>query len=266
MSSEFSENQDQKRPSQDPPALVHVRGLAEQNGWILEQYGESVEGVPLLAWVPKTKEPIGIFFAAIHGEEAQTLILAHQLMREVTASQAHSILIPVFNPDGVLHGTRQNARGVDLNRNFPSVTWRSDPSPTFPPFTLTREAHDRNQISSPGTAPASEPEVSCFVDLVNSVKPDFLLGLHAPDECVLAPDEDDYAFAQWLAENSGLEVVHAIPIAGTSVPDPGSSNYWAKENTMRSVSYEIEIGNLPQIWHRHRASLIRSITEIFDQP
>jgi protein MpaA len=160
----------------------------------------------LLAWWPKSK-PVGVFFAAIHGEESQTILLAHQLLREVPAARANCVVIPVFNPDGVLHGTRQNARGVDLNRNFPSSTWRDQPTPTFPPFTVTRAAHDRNQISSPGTHPASEPEVECFVKLVEKINPKFTIGLHAPDECILAPNPTDAGFATWLAELSALEVV-----------------------------------------------------------
>ena len=35
-------------------AAIHVQALAERNGWRPEQFGESVHGIPLVAWWPTT--------------------------------------------------------------------------------------------------------------------------------------------------------------------------------------------------------------------
>lgn len=235
------------------PSPIHVAGIARRNGWRPETFGESVEGVPLVAWWPESP-PTRVFWAAIHGEESMTLQLAQTLLRTIPARDACAVVVPVLNPDGVLHGTRQNARGVDLNRNFAANSWTSEPSPTFWPTTMTRTTEFRTQLSSPGTMPGSEPEVQALCRLIDRVAPSIVVDLHSPLECVIAPGERAVSIAQRLAEPAGLRVVRQL-----ATPTPGSSSDWCEEQGISAVTYETEPGALPQLWHRHAAALASAI-------
>jgi murein peptide amidase A len=58
----------------------------------------------------------------IHGNESAGISVAQVLARQAPPG-AHLWIVPVLNPDGRARNTRGNARGVDLNRNFP-YRWR----------------------------------------------------------------------------------------------------------------------------------------------
>src|SRR3712207_5906581 len=68
-----------------------------------------------------------------------------------------------LNPDGARRGTRVNARGVDLNRNFPH-RWRSGPRGRF----------------YPGPRAASEPETRYAMKLTRELRPQVTVWLHQP--------------------------------------------------------------------------------------
>lgn len=233
---------------------VHVARLAERHGWRPEQFGESVLGTPLIAWWPTSHHPTRLVWAAIHGEESATLQLVHHALRTVHADDSCAVVVPVLNPDGVLYGTRQNANGVDLNRNFPASTWAPDPSPTFWPFTLVRSGEHRTQLSSPGGAPASEPEVQAIGALFERLAPVEVVDLHGPLECVIATTEAGMPLARSLAEPARLPVVSQL-----ANPTPGDSAQWTVEQGSIAVTYEIEHAPLPHLWHRHHESLVRML-------
>lgn len=87
--------------------------------------GRSEHGRPILAWVlgdPAAKRRI-LVVGCIHGNESAGIPIADAIAAGNIRAGTQAVVVPNLNPDGVTAGTRQNARGVDLNRNFP-YRWR----------------------------------------------------------------------------------------------------------------------------------------------
>jgi protein MpaA len=122
-------------------------------GWTAQEIGRSRGGLPLTAYRPAGATRVdGLLIAGIHGEEPETLWLARRLLERVDGGDTAWAVLPCANPDGMLAGVRQNAAGVDLNRNFPSASWSADDSFTYPPGTQERRSEHRTNRSSPGDA------------------------------------------------------------------------------------------------------------------
>src|SRR6266513_1640042 len=118
-------------------------------------YGASLEGIPLNVYVPKSRGHEIVVLASIHGDEAETTVVVSEALRCIQHGDLQAAVILCGNPDGMLRGTRGNARGVDLNRNFPTSNWSADPV-----FYKSRANDARDIALSPGPRPASEPETS----------------------------------------------------------------------------------------------------------
>jgi protein MpaA len=85
--------------------------------------GRSVQGRPIRA--VEVGDPNGVrvlVVGCIHGNETGGIAVARALER-LSPRALDLWIVPVLNPDGVAAGTRGNAHGVDLNRNFP-VRWK----------------------------------------------------------------------------------------------------------------------------------------------
>jgi murein peptide amidase A len=85
--------------------------------------GRSVDGRPIRA--VEVGDPAGVrvlVVGCIHGNETAGIAVARALER-LSPPGLDLWIVPILNPDGVAAGSRQNAHGVDLNRNFP-VRWR----------------------------------------------------------------------------------------------------------------------------------------------
>ncbi len=71
-----------------------------------------------------------LVIGVIHGNEQAGLAITRALRRMPVPRGVQFWVLPELNPDGVAADTRQNAHGVDLNRNFP-FRWRYSSDPTF---------------------------------------------------------------------------------------------------------------------------------------
>ena len=127
--------------------------------------GISIEDRKIEYLVIGSGRDVVLILASIHGNENQGTPLVWQLA-EYLQENPHLligrkvVLVPDANPDGVVHNTRYNVRGVDLNRNF---------------------AAD-NRCNSPqfGNTAFSEPEARAVGRLIRQYSPNRIVSLHQP--------------------------------------------------------------------------------------
>lgn len=223
----------------------HERGRFA-DGLVPAIYGRSVQGLPLEVWLPAdAKPPLRmLIMAGIHGEEPETTSVLSRAMRSMVAPMNQCGVILAANPDGLCRGTRGNARGVDLNRNFPSADWR--PDAVTHRWTL-EEASD--VLLSPGNAPGSEPETSALLDWLGVWRPASVVALHAPLACI--DDPAGSPLGTWLSERTGLPLVETV-----GYPTPGSFGSWAGEQAVPLVTYELERLSMEHLSNQHAPVLM----------
>lgn len=141
--------------------------------------GRTIFGVD----VPVEKPDLHVLIiGGIHGDEMTSgglvhewLSLARSPLRE-TPLRIYWRFIPVVNPDGLFATPprRTNARGVDLNRNFPTLNWARDSK-------IHWEKRTRKDPRRwPGPTSASEPETRFVLSQMASFKPNLIVSVHAP--------------------------------------------------------------------------------------
>ena len=190
------------------------------------EYGRSVLGAPLL-YYPSRGECRLLVFAGIHGEEPETTFLLSRSLRAFESNFEHIAFVLCANPDGVTLGTRGNANGVDLNRNFATSNWNASPVQSR----SILEA-DRDTLLSPGNAPGSEPETSALVSLIESLKPESVIAMHSPIGCIDAP-----ACTPLVERLQGAVNLPWKPDIG--YPTPGSFGTWCSEHRVECITLEL---------------------------
>jgi protein MpaA len=225
------------------------RGVIRHAGSV---YGASLEGIPLTVHVPDGGSAEVVILASIHGDEAETTVVVSEALRCLPRGDLQAAVILCGNPDGMLRGTRGNARGVDLNRNFPTSNWNPDP------VCYKSRANDARDIAlSPGSEPASEPETKALLALLGRLKPRAVVSLHSALACV--DDSGASPLGRQLADRCALPFLTEI-----GYPTPGSMGTWAGEQGLNLVTLELEDASLYTLKDRHVPILIDLMTGRFD--
>ena len=114
----------------------------------------------------------------MHGDELSSTALALQWIEQAQSSGStiQWRFIPMLNPDGIFAkpSRRTNARGVDLNRNFPTPNWKTEAA-----FYWEQRTR-RDPRRWPGPHPLSEPESRYLEAQMREFKPHLIVSIHAP--------------------------------------------------------------------------------------
>ena len=126
--------------------------------------GSSRQHRPIIAYeIGDPRLPSVLLVGCIHGNETAGVPVARWLVAHAQGlHRVHLWIVPVLNPDGVARHTRQDAAGVDLNRNFPFHWVRAN----------------RGTLHYSGPQALSEPESQALARLARSARPTYGVWFH----------------------------------------------------------------------------------------
>ncbi|MFW2334125.1 M14 family zinc carboxypeptidase [Ilumatobacter sp.] len=189
--------------------------------------GTSVEGRPIVA---ERYGTIGgrrvLVIGVIHGNEDDGVAIVDQLRARAVPENVELWLVESMNPDGQAAQIRQNANGVDLNRNFP---------------------HDWGPIGQlgdsqfAGTGPASEPETQAMVAFIEQLRPDITIWYHQDANLVIPSTGRDGRIRARYAELTGLPIADCCGGGGIYT---GIAATWARnelKQTSDAVPFIVEL-------------------------
>ncbi|HXH96880.1 MAG TPA: M14 family zinc carboxypeptidase [Gaiellaceae bacterium] len=200
-----------------PAAPAGRRSVEASGGRRTVLLGRSVEGRPIDA------VEFGDFAAArkvlvvgcIHGDECAGAAVLAPLARLAPPRGTDLWVVPDLNPDGRAAGTRGNAHGVDLNRNFP---WRW--------------ARLTGAVDS-GPRPLSEPEARIAYRLLLKLRPDLTIWFHQPLDVV----DDSTGHLAIERRFAAVARMRLAPLRR----EPGSAVTWAAHCLQGGTAFVVEL-------------------------
>ncbi len=189
--------------------------------------GYSVKGRPIRAYVVgglRARRSM-LVVGCVHGNEPAGEAITARLRQQVPPPGVALWLVDEFNPDGCHAHTRQNAHGVDLNRNSP---WH------------WRQLDRLGGLHYSGRGPLSEPESRAIYRLVMRIRPVVSIWYHQHAALVDASSGGSRALERRYATLVGL------PLRDYGVY-PGSITTWQDATFPHDTAFVVELpaGVLP---------------------
>ena len=189
--------------------------------------GRSAQGRPIavtrIAHAGERVRRRVLVVGCVHGDECAGRAVVARLRERALAGElpphAELLLVRNLNPDGAALGRRQNARGVDLNRNG---------------------SFGRQYLGPPGSrfyaGPRawSEPESRAIRTLILAVRPDVVVWYHQPLTRIDVPETGWDGRARTYGKQVGLPV-RPLPHY------PGSLSRWVNERVRPGSSFVVEL-------------------------
>jgi len=180
--------------------------------------GHSVRGRAIVAYERgDPTAPATLVVGVIHGSEPAGLAVIRDLRTTPLPTGVHLWLLPTVNPDGLAAGTRQNAHGVDLNRNWP-VAWARNGRPWDGAYS--------------GARPLSEPENRAMRAFILRIRPKLTIWYHQPLDEVYGSDPH-VAVLKRYARLTGL------PYRKLVAPH-GAATRWQRQRFPRAPAFVVE--------------------------
>ena len=194
-----------------PPAVVeelpayhdnHMHVRLPGDGVRSELVGESTRGQPIRAFTLGSGRPRLLVVGSVHGNEPAGTVVATRLLHGERPARGSLWVVQDLNPDGHAAKRRRNARGVDLNRNFPPAS-------------------------------ASERETRIAMRLIRSLRPDVTIWFHQPQGRVRARGPS-VAIARRYARLAGMRF-RRLPWP------PGAATAWQHSAFPDSRAFVVEL-------------------------
>ncbi|QJR21895.1 hypothetical protein BREVNS_1145 [Brevinematales bacterium NS] len=214
--------------------------LALSGAGFAEVVGKSVRGRKIEAFVYGRGNETILFVGGIHGDERQGVEILNRFrtMIKKTPSvlkEVRVVIVPKANPDGVRRGTRQNARGVDINRNFPTKG-----------FTTNYQ----KRVYYPGKFAASEPETKVLMKLIQRYKPSLVVTLHAQLHCMMVEGEV-WETARYMQYYNHYPLVKEL-----GYDTPGSFGEYCLERGISMITVEVPRLPVDALWEQNKKALL----------
>ena len=202
--------------------------------------GRSSKGRAIRAWYVGAGKPrqVLVVLGQMHGDEKAGKATAHWVRHRLRPKKGTAVwVVPTMNPDGDSAGRRQNARGVDLNRNWPTSGWQPTP---------------RGSRYWSGPKPGSEPETKAMMAFLRKVKPDYIASIHQPLHGIGKTGED-VKWEKRLARHLNLPRKHFGVSQGKGV-SPTLTGWYNHRFGKHGTATTIEYGASPGKRYRSRTA------------